>query len=133
MEWKTMMVQKALELDGVTDHGKVSQERIVGEMMSSDVWAYPTLFTEIYCITAIKAQASGAWPVTSRLAALEETVQFGDTMDIAEWDETEKKHYTDLLIKALLNRNKNRTAMREWALTQSWDQVAKDWHDEFSG
>lgn len=132
LEWKTMMMKLAEDLDGVTDHGKVSQERIAKEMLEAEVWAYPTLFPEIYCITAVKAQAAGAYPVTSITAALAEMVRYGDTMDITEWNEKEKKEYTKMLIDAL-KRDKDTTDMREWAKTLSWEQVAADWTEEFNG
>jgi tetratricopeptide (TPR) repeat protein len=133
LQWKTDMVELANSLDGVTDHGKVAQSRIATEMLTSDVWAYPTLFPEIYCITAVKAQAAGAYPVVSKTAALAEMVQFGDTMDIKEWNKKEKEEYTKLLIDALKNENKDRTPMQEWAKQISWEKLSKEWTDEFNG
>lgn len=131
LNWKTQMVQLANDLEGVTDHGKVSQDRIVDEMMSADVWPYPTLFTEIYCITAVKAQAAGAYPVTSRVAALDEMVQHGDTMELTEWDDKQREEYKNMLIKALKNKDKDRTEMMKWATNHSWSSVAEQWTKEF--
>ena len=42
-------------------------------MGECQVWAYPTEFDEINCITAQKAQSAGCVPVTTDRAALNET------------------------------------------------------------
>jgi glycosyltransferase involved in cell wall biosynthesis len=55
-------------------HGRVNQEELAKEFMKSEVWLYPTLFLETYCIGAAEAQAAGCRMVTSNLAALNETV-----------------------------------------------------------
>lgn len=55
-------------------HGYVLQSRLAREFMRSSVWVYPTDFEETSCITAMEAQAAGCAVVTSKLAALIETV-----------------------------------------------------------
>jgi hypothetical protein len=50
MKWMDDMIAKAKELEGVTDHGKVSQDEITEEGFRSGIWAYPCPFPEIYCI-----------------------------------------------------------------------------------
>ena len=49
MDWMEKMKARESELDGVTDHGKVSQEIIAQETMRAGVWAYPCPFPEISC------------------------------------------------------------------------------------
>jgi glycosyltransferase involved in cell wall biosynthesis len=133
MEWKQMMVDWAKKLDGVADHGKVSQSQIVEESFKADIWAYPTLFPEIFCITAIKCQAAGAYPVVNNFAALKETCKFGDKVEFEEWSEEVQKEYTELLIATLENTNKSRTEMMKWARENwSWEKVAEQWHQNFS-
>jgi hypothetical protein len=71
MKWMDDMIAKAKELEGVTDHGKVSQDKIIEETgFRSGIWAYPCPFPEIYCITAIKSQAGGAVPVAIQLRGI---------------------------------------------------------------
>lgn len=135
--WKEMMVTKAEELDGVTDHGKVGQDRIVEEMMSAGIWAYPTHFDEIFCITATKAQAAGAIPVISDRAALKETAKYGVIEDFdSVWDNGGKKRYTKALIDMLQDADKQesiRPEMMEWAKENwSWRKVAEQWVQSFS-
>lgn len=66
-----------LKPQGVTVHGRVSHEELATAMKAIQVWAYPTEFEEIHCITALKAQAAGCWPVVTDVGALTETVQNG--------------------------------------------------------
>ncbi len=61
-------------LPGVTVHGHVTQRQLAREFMRSAILCYPNTFAETSCITAMEAQAAGCAIVTSRLAALPETV-----------------------------------------------------------
>lgn len=134
MKWMDDMMMKAEQLEGVTDHGKASQEEIVKEGFRSGLWAYPCPFPEIYAITAVKSQASGAIPVSSNFAALNETVQFGIKQEFKEFDDNDLEIYKKNLIKALKDvewQNKVRPEMMAWARTQSWQRTAEGWHREF--
>lgn len=134
MKWMDDMMAKAEKLDGVIDHGKADQEEIVREGFRSGLWAYPCPFPEIYCITAIKSQASGAVPVSSTTAALNETVQFGHKQEFGEFDDADLEKYKESLIWWLQHpeeQEKVRPAMMSWARTQSWEGVAKQWSTEF--
>lgn len=60
---------------GVTEHGKIGHQELAHVMQRTSVWSYPCCTSsETYCITAVKCQASGMIPVTSRIGALNETV-----------------------------------------------------------
>lgn len=140
MKWMDDMIAKAKELDGVTDHGKIGQDEIVRKMFASGIWAYPCPFPEIYCITAIKAQAAGCVPVGTDFAALDETIQFGHKLhipnngEVGRADDAFLSGYKELLIDMLKHPEKQeeqREAMMEWARTQSWDAIATQWVGEF--
>lgn len=143
MKWMDDMVAKARTLDGVTDHGKVSQQDIVQHISESGVWAYPCPFPEIYCITAIKAQAGGAIPVASNFAALDETIQFGVKLPMQEQKEGANlgkgdtkflEEYKAKLIDMLQHPDKQekiRPKMQAWAKTKSWKAVAEQWNQSF--
>lgn len=66
---------------GVVWHGRVNQRELAEAFLASKVWPYITTFTETSCISAMEAQAAGAIPVTSRLAALPETVGVGKLIE----------------------------------------------------
>lgn len=60
---------------GVTEHGKVGHLELANIMQNTSIWSYPSIaLGETFCITAVKCQAAGCIPVTTRLAALDETV-----------------------------------------------------------
>lgn len=142
MKWMDDLMLKAQSLEGVTDHGKVGQEEINRAIFSSGVWAYPCPFPEIYCITAIKAQAGGAIPVSSDFGALDETVQFGYKVKMAaqkegaqlgKGDQKFLGEYKERLIDMLGDKRLQadiRPDMVRWAKTNSWRKVAKSWVKE---
>lgn len=84
--WGTMppnefdfVVNKIMEYNdiGVIEHGKIGHRELACIMQKTSVWAYPCNYlgeTETFCITAVKCQASGCIPVTTRIGALNETV-----------------------------------------------------------
>lgn len=135
MKWMDSMIQQAKELEGVTDYGKVGQDKINQAFFSAGIWPYPCPFPEIYCITAIKAQAAGAVPVASNFAALDETIQFGHKQDFKEFDEEDLERYRNALIWWLTHpeeQEKIRSEMMAWARKKSWANIAKGWHESFS-
>lgn len=144
MKWMDDMINKGKQLEGVEDHGKVSQEQINKAIFQSGVWAYPCPFPEIYCITAIKAQAGGAIPVSSNFAALDETVQFGVKLPMKQQKEGTplgkgdtkflEQYKTELIamLKDPKRQEKIRPEMQKWARTQSWKNVAKQWDKEIN-
>lgn len=145
MGWLDMMTKWEQELPDVKDHGKISQEQIVKEIFQAGVWAYPCPFPEISCITAIKAQAGGAIPVSSNFAALDETVQFGvklpmkpvsEKTPVGKWDKEDLANFERELIAMLRDEKRQesiRPEMMKWAREQSWANIAKQWEGEFNG
>lgn len=91
-------------------------------------------FPEIYCITAIKSQASGAVPVASNYAALDETIQFGHKQSLGEFDKDDLEKYKQALIWWLQHpeeQEKVRPEMMAWAKTVSWLKTANGWVEDF--
>lgn len=134
IKWMDDMMIKAKELEGVTDHGKASQDKITEESFKAGIWPYPCPFPEIYCITAIKSQAAGAVPVASNFAALDETIQFGHKQEFKEFDDKDLETYKKELIKWLNYpemQQSIRHKMQAWARTNSWAAVASQWKEEF--
>ncbi len=139
MAWKAKM-QKKMKQDGIVHHGRVGQDTIVEETYKSGVWAYPTHFYEISCITAMKCQAAGAIPVVTDYAALQETVQHGVKIDVSEADIYEpeiKEKFVEELTELLSDDDKQeeiREEMMGWAKDKfSWSNVADQWSEEFGG
>ena len=129
-------INEMMQQPGVYHHGRVSQEQITEEYQKSSIWAYPTEFGEISCITAMKTQALGAIPITTNVAALDETVQFGlkvDSKDIYT-DIDAQTEFVNGAVSVLKNppTEKERKEMMDWAEKEfSWKKVALQWDKEF--
>lgn len=136
MAWKDKMCN-LMKQKGVTEYGKVDQERIVEEYFKAGVWAYPTHFGEISCITAMKCQAAGTAPVVMNYAALKETVRYGRRVEGDIYDQETKEVYKKELILALKSQKWQeglREKMIPWARKKfGWDKVARQWSREFNG
>lgn len=120
-----------LRNSGVTTHGRVGQAELANAFLSSSMWLYPTTFQETSCITAMEAQAAGALAVTTRLAALTETMRYGMLVDPPC---SESRYEREFLghVRAFAERPDEFSDMiregREWALSSlSWAQVAEQW------
>lgn len=133
MGWKARIVSM-LGQEGVTKHGRLSQPDLAEEMKTCGIWAYPTHFGEINCISAIKAQAYGCEPVVINYAALRETVQYGRRIEGDIYDPETKEEFKKQLIDALLNpmSEEKRAEMMVWAKEKyAWEKIAQSWAIEF--
>lgn len=62
---------------GIYYLGDISEEQIDELYRTSEYWLYPCVGNELFCITGIKAQAAGCYPVYFPHMALSETVKYG--------------------------------------------------------
>lgn len=135
IQYKEMILKSVNELDGVHYHGKVNHAELHTHMMSASLWLYPTHFTEISCITAMKAQASGMIPITMTVAALDETVQYGYKISFPIADTRSRTTFTNITIDLLTDHKKQeaiRLPMMEWARDYfDWRKVALSWDELF--
>lgn len=77
IDWKNEVIALAESIPGVEILGRLGHEEVAKLYQKASIFAYPTAFYEIDCISARKAQAGGAWPIVTDFAALDETVQHG--------------------------------------------------------
>lgn len=135
MAWKATMVQRMKKLPGVTERGRIGQDDLNKEIFKSGIWAYPSFFPEVNCITAQKAQAGGAWPVTSTFAALDDVVLHGDKIEMGKFESEDIETYKGALIHRLKNppTEKERQNMMLVARRAfDWSNTAKQWDEEMS-
>lgn len=114
---------------GVTEHGRVSHEKLAEVMGRTKVWAYPTEFHEIFCITAIKAQLARCKSVITDVAALKETGGSQASVvetDLIYSDEYSRKKFVDAVVKALKSNDKPDT---KEAQKYAWNRIAKQWKE----
>lgn len=129
-------IRTQLKQDGIIDHGRIPQDKLVEEYKTSGIFAYPTHFGEINCISAIKAQSYGAIPIVVNYAALKETVQFGIKVNGDIYDKEVLNIYKEQLIWALQHpqwQEEVRTPMMIWARQITWEAIVAQWSDVFNG
>lgn len=136
MQWKKNLLE-LLDQPGVYDEGRVDHKTIAKKYQEAQLWLYPTEFYEIYCITADKAQAGGAFPVTTNVGALEERVLFGKKFDVSDFYSNEKvqKEYIDYVVSRL-KAPKTVDVVRKTMVTKSlknnsWQRIADQWDELF--
>lgn len=134
MAWKAKMVEM-MSYKGIKDHGRVSQPKLVDEYLKSSIWAYPTHFGEINCISALKAQAYGCEPVVVNYAALQETVTYGRRVEGDIYDQETQEEFKKQLIAALktpMDPAKRTKMMEEYEEKYIWSRIATSWTNEFN-
>ena len=136
MSWKKE-IDKLMNKPSITHHGRVSQKEIQDWVERCGVWAYPTHFYEISCISAMRSQMGGDIPVCTNYAALETTVQYGTKIDGDIYDPKVLERFKKSLIETLRNETINETIRKEmvsWATEWfTWEKVARQWSDVFKG
>lgn len=118
-------------------HGWVSKSVLCDAWKKSDIWFYPCIFMETFCLTAMEAAASKTLVVCNDLAGLQNTVADrgviinGDPFTL-EWQESALEK-----INIILNNNEYKSVFLEknynWVLNMSWkNQANKLINDYFS-
>jgi predicted O-methyltransferase YrrM/tetratricopeptide (TPR) repeat protein len=111
-------------LEGVTVHGWVSKADLAVAWRRADIWLYPCIFQETFCLTALEAAATKTLAIGAPLAALQETI--GDRGILVEGDpmtaEWQSRALKELL--AVLGDGERRASLiarnYEWACSISW-------------
>lgn len=125
-QMEAMMTQK-----GIIEHGRVGKDQLYKIAADCGIWAYPTEFEEIDCITARYNQALGTLPVVSNYAALKSTVKYGIKVDTTDGKHLDKTSYLVNLAEAIKGPLETKK-MREYALDNfGWDKRAKEWKEVF--
>ena len=133
-KFKEDMLQKIDKAKDVHYHGRVGHQELADWFMKCGYWFYPTDFPEISCITAMKAQAAGCWPICSDFAALKETVKYGNIVKGKPGDEGFMDKWLDTvgLFGEMPMSSVVVQEMRDWALDYfSYETLAKEWSDKF--
>jgi len=133
MQWKRSM-DTMLKQGGIIHHGRVGKEELRAVRKQCGIWAYPTEFPEINCITALDCAEDGVVPVTMDSFAMKETVQSGVKIS----GDIKNPVVFDTFLKELLDimgddvRWKAEVAKgKKFAKSYYWKNIAKKWDDVF--
>lgn len=135
---------------GIEALGHLTQTEVGKLYCKAAIFAYPTEFPEIDCISVRKAQACGCVPVTSDSGALAENVQFGIKVPCPDrdgWKQGRRFHlgiesadaqqlWVDMIVDLLANpaqRAELAAQGAHWARQFGWPQIAARWHEILSG
>jgi hypothetical protein len=111
-------------------HGWVSKNILSDAWKFADVWFYPCIYPETFCLTALEAAVSKTLVVTNDLAALINTV--GDRGVVIKGDVTTEEWQDAALTELfnILNNHSKKTELiqsnYEWASGLSWESRAFD-------
>ena len=131
--WKNMMIEM-MKQPGITEHGRVSKERLDEITKECQIWAYPCNFFETNCITALNCQKLGVVPVAVVFAGLLETVFSGVAIKGDINDEKVQKEYCDELIKLAHDPERLKVESekaKEGARKFAWENIANEWAKHF--
>jgi glycosyltransferase involved in cell wall biosynthesis len=95
--------EKCKNHPGINYHGAVSNDEVREALQRAHIFAYPNIWPETSCISAIEAMSAGCAIVAPNMAALPETC--GNFAVMYQWDEDMNKHANHFaqLLQTVLN------------------------------
>lgn len=113
----------------VKDHGLIGHEELSRAFSRASFWTYPCIHAETFCITAIKAQLAGAFPIIIDGSALTEVVRHGFKC-------LHRQDYKQLLCESMNHAEtislKERSNMGEFVKNEfSWEKMVSRWDKIF--
>ena len=114
-------------------HGRITQNQLYKEWLKTGIWVYRTDFHETSCITAMEAQALGAIPIVSPVAALDENVDYGESIEGDAEDPLVGAEFAQAIVRwAHAGRQEAvRKQMMVYARARfNWERFVKQWIEE---
>jgi hypothetical protein len=117
---------------GIKYYGWVDKKTLADSWASADIWFYPCIFMETFCLTALEAALTKTFVVTNDLAALQNTVADrgvvvkGDAMTL-EWQTSALEKIFEYMDPLNIDKKMNLVERNyEWASRLSWENQAKN-------
>ena len=114
--------------------GKISNDEVIKEFETSEIWFYPTQFDESYCISALEAQMAKCVCICSDHAALSETVSDRGILIKEPYSQKYEEKSISEVVKILKSEPLKKYYKEkgyEWAKNQSWENRAQEWYKLF--
>ena len=127
-------MEHLMQQPGITDLGKIGQDKLAELQQKADIWAYPLdamSATESGCITAVENAAAGNPIVTTDCDCM--PTEFGRIGRIVEMPFDEDNFYgavKDVLTDEAYYSSLQRKG-RSFAETRDWSKIATQWTDLF--
>lgn len=123
-------LEKLVQQPGVHVHGWVNKKQLAQAWKDADIWFYPCIFKETFCLTALEAAASKTLAITTDLAALQNTVGNRGFMLMGDPLTTRWKSQALNLLQYLLKHPERIQESVEqnyqWALEHSWKNQSQE-------
>lgn len=132
MSWMDRM-NTLMKQPGITHHGRIGKAELKKIRQSCGIWAYPTYFQEINCITALDCQSDGLVPVTMNSFALKETVGSGAKIEGDIYDREVQEAWLTALFLFMQNETKwqeESEKAKEFVKGYSWGVISDKWLNE---
>lgn len=127
---REIMEKDELDKAGVTIHGWVSKSELASAWNRAEIWLYPCIFQETFCLTALEAAATKTLAISTPLAALNETI--GDRGVLIEGDPM-TEDWQSRALKELVSILENSTHRKEliennynWVRNMSWRERGEE-------
>ena len=122
--------------DDVHFRGKVPRSQLVKLQLQADIMAYPSVYEELFCISAAECQVAGALPVTSVSGALPTTNEFGITIPGNPKTATWVSAFSSQIVSLLMQeedylQQRQYTMMRAARQRFDWEKIADRWEEIF--
>ena len=118
--------------------GFVDNKKIIELLKETHIFAYPSIWPETSCISAIESMAAGCEVVTTNLGALYETCSpFGTFVGFDRNFNNLDKRYSKVLSRSIKNywsdSNQNKLKLQRETInnTYTWDQRSIEWKKFF--
>jgi len=121
--------ERLRKTNGVSYLGRLNQERLAEEYLSSGVWILPSWFQETNCIALSQAYLAGCKAISSPAGALIERNKDLGVVIEGDWiDPVFQEKFADAIIDAMHNTTEDdRKTMMNFARKElTWDKFAKD-------
>jgi len=116
--------------------GAVGRQRYLEELAKADIFLYPCIYDELFCISAAEAQCAGVYPVTTDIGALKTTVM-GDVLatdaSVSFNDGIFVERTAKLLSDRTLLERRRAEVVRRTRERFSPETILKQWDKVFNG
>ena len=147
MKWKADIRKKMKDL-GIQELGMISHNDIKELYLKARIFAYPSEFAEIDCISLTKAMAAGCVPITTDFAAMGEKKKYGGIFihsdkTATDWcppnkfhfgleDDKKQEQWVQMVINELKQAKTDSDSMRESVQVDfDWEKIVDKWIEEF--
>jgi glycosyltransferase involved in cell wall biosynthesis len=121
--------------DNVAFVGAIKRKKLLEEQLAADLFVFPNIYDELFCVSLAEAQVCGAYPVTSEVGAVR-TTSLGTLIKGNPLDGRSgfMKHFCEAIVELLSDRNAlkvKQESVRKRAIERFHpDNILRQWDKE---